>query len=141
AGGAATQALRKRLASLGHADLADASTASDGTEHLFTESDGKADYVYLRRRVTGMTLAAALQEALDAAIVRLPIPKSMRYAARGSYYNDVEFVRPAHRLVALHGTDVVPVRVLGLDAWRVSAGHRFAGRADLVLSAAEAYAP
>ena len=27
--------------------------------------------------------------------------------ARGGYYNDVKFVRPAHRLLALHGADVV----------------------------------
>jgi glycyl-tRNA synthetase beta chain len=34
-------------------------------------------------------------------------------------------VRPAHRLVALHGADVVPVSVLGLQAGRETLGHRF----------------
>jgi glycyl-tRNA synthetase beta chain len=141
ASGAPTPALRKKLASLGRAHLADAPDAAGESDRLYTESDGKADYVYLRRRVPGMSLAAALQEALDATIARLPIPKLMRYAARGGYYNDVEFVRPAHRLVALHGANVVPVRALGLEAGRVSAGHRFAGRAELTIETAAAYAP
>ena len=139
--GAATEALRKKLASLCRAHLADAPVDATGADRLYTASDGKADYVYLQRAVPGMSLAAALQEALDAAIARLPIPKLMRYAAQGSYYNDVQFVRPAHRLVALHGATIVPVRALGLDAGRESAGHRFAGRADLAIETAAAYAP
>ena len=39
----------------------------------------------------------------------------MSYASAGGYYNNEKFVRPAHRLVALHGADVVPVTALGLD--------------------------
>jgi glycyl-tRNA synthetase beta chain len=91
--------------------------------------------------VPGIALSNALQEALDIAIERLPIPKVMRYAAPGSYYNDVAFVRPAHRLVALYGADVVPVHALGLDAGRTTAGHRFVSRTDLVIETAQAYAP
>ena len=72
-------------------------------------SDGKAEQVWLRTLAAGQPLERALQEALDEAIVRLPIPKVMRYPAVGSYYNDVAFVRPAHRLVALHGRRVVHV--------------------------------
>jgi glycyl-tRNA synthetase beta chain len=41
--------------------------------------------------------------------------------------SDQKFVRPAHRLVALHGADIVPVSVLGLDAGRTTEGHRFQG--------------
>ncbi|HSC24548.1 MAG TPA: glycine--tRNA ligase subunit beta [Casimicrobiaceae bacterium] len=141
ANGTATEALRKKLASLGRAHLADASPREGEDDRLYTASDGKAEYVYLRRRVPGATLASALQEALDTAIERLPIPKTMRYAAPGHYYNDVAFVRPAHRLLALHGRDVVPVRALGLEADRLSAGHRFASRDDLAIDSADAYAP
>ncbi len=49
----------------------------------------------------------------------------MSYAGAGGYYNDVKFVRPAHRLLALHGADVVPVTALGLAADRATDGHRF----------------
>ena len=140
ADGTPTEALRRKLGALGRADLADHFGKGAG-DALHVSSDGKADYVYLRRRVQGATLAQALQHALDAVLSRLPIPKLMRYAAPGRYYNDVEFVRPAHRLVALHGADVVPVHALGLDADRVSSGHRFLARADLPIASAEAYAP
>jgi glycyl-tRNA synthetase beta chain len=142
ANGAPSEALRRKLASLGRAHVGafDAEAAA-GEDRLYVASDGKVDYVYLRRLVPGMPLARALQESLDVAIARLPIPKLMRYPAGGSYYNDVEFVRPAHRLVALHGGDVVPVTALGLAAGRISAGHRFLARADLAIGVADAYAP
>ncbi len=74
-------------------------------------------------------------------LAKLPIPKVMSYAAPGSYYNDVKFVRPAHRLVALHGADVVPVRALDLTAGRVTGGHRFLSGDDIPIATADAYAP
>src|SRR4029078_11579849 len=117
--GKPSEALRRKLASLGRAELADAwplSPAESGADDVYVASDGKADYVYLRRRVEGRGLAQELQDALDVALSRLPIPKLMRYAAPGHYYNDVEFARPAHRLFALHGGVVIPVRALVLVA-------------------------
>jgi glycyl-tRNA synthetase beta chain len=141
AGGQPTQALVKKLSALGRAHLATAAAeASDGSDHRYVASDGKADYVYLRRLAKGAPLVRALQEALDATLAKLPIPKLMRYAANG-YYNDVAFVRPAHRLVALHGASVVAITALGLAAGRTSAGHRFLGRAELAIETADAYAP
>ena len=135
-------ALQRKLASLGRAHLATSSLdAADGADAVHVASDGKADYVYLRTLAKGQSLERALQEALDVAIERLPIPKVMRYPARGGYYNDVAFVRPAHRLLALHGADVVPVQALGLDAGNVTAGHRFLSRPDLAIATADAYGP
>jgi glycyl-tRNA synthetase beta chain len=52
-------------------------------------------------------LAEGLQKALDEAIAKLPIPKVMTYQLADGW-SDVQFVRPAHRLVALHGEHVVP---------------------------------
>jgi glycyl-tRNA synthetase beta chain len=37
----------------------------------------------------------------------------------------VSFVRPAHRLLALHGASVVPIHALGLTAGNTTQGHRF----------------
>ena len=140
--GQPTQALQKKLASLGRAHLATtARGASDGPDRVYVASDGKADYAYLRSLAKGQPLAPALQEALTATIERLPIPKVMRYPARGSYYNDVAFVRPAHRLLALHGSAIVAVTALGLTAGNVTAGHRFLSRGDIAVASADAYAP
>ena len=75
------------------------------------------------------------------AIAKLPIPKVMSYAGPGHYFNNEKFVRPAHRLVVLHGDEVVPVTALGLTAGRTTQGHRFLSRGTLDLANAEAYAP
>jgi glycyl-tRNA synthetase beta chain len=63
----------------------------------------------------------------------------MNYAVAGGYYNDVKFVRPAHRLLALHGADVLPVTALGLTAGRATDGHRFQSRGGIDVATADAY--
>ena len=140
AAGAATPALRKRLDKLGRGHLADGyPNAWNGPDHLYVESDGKADYVWLRSIAKGGSLRVGLQSALEETIERLPIPKVMSYQLSDG--TTVKFVRPAHRLVALHGADVVPVSVLGLKAGRTTGGHRFLVRADIDFASAEAYEP
>jgi len=140
ASGQPSEALKKKLAGLGRAGLATATLdARVGPDHVYVASDGKADYVYLRSLAKGQPLVRGLQEALDETLAKLPIPKVMSYAGAGGYYNDVKFVRPAHRLIALHDADVVPVTALGLAADRVTAGHRFLSRNDIAIATADAY--
>ncbi len=56
-------------------------------------------------------------------------------------WSSVNFVRPAHALVALHGADVVPVSVLGLSAGNATKGHRFEAPVDpVVIADADSYA-
>jgi len=132
ADGQATPALLKKLASLG----ADASVVAS----LRRQIDGKAEVLFLDRSVEGATLAEGLQKALDEAIAGLPIPKVMQYQL-GDGWTSVNFVRPAHGLVALHGANVVPVRALGLEAGRQTQGHRFeAQMTPVVLQDADHYA-
>jgi len=66
----------------------------------------------------------------------------MRYQPDGAAYTDpfIEFVRPAHALVALYGSEVVPVSALGLKAGRLTRGHRFQGARDVSLNSADSYA-
>jgi glycyl-tRNA synthetase beta chain len=128
-----TPALLGRLKAkqLSHIDLAT----------LTREPDGKTESLFYVDIAKGGPLSGALQAALDDVLARLPIPKVMSYAAPGSYFNDVKFVRPAHKLLALHGTDVVEVRALDLPAGRVTGGHRFLSRGEVTIATAEAYAP
>jgi len=134
-----TPALAKKLSSMG---LSEAAVAA-----MTREPDGKAESLFHAGIKPGEPLAAGLQQALADAIARLPIPKVMSYAQPGGpgrpagYTNSIRFVRPAHKLVALHGTQVVPVAVLGLAADRLTDGHRFLSRKDLAVSTAEAYEP
>lgn len=52
----------------------------------------------------------------------------------------VAFVRPVKHLVALLGDDVVPVKLFGLDAGRVTMGHRFMTADPVEIASADAYA-
>ena len=139
ASGSATVALRKKLAALGREALADApiGTVHDGAS-LVIESDGKADSLFLLGSEAGLDLAVALQRALDATLAKLPIPKVMTYQLADGE-TDVHFVRPAHRLVVLHGSEVVAVTALGLAAGRITLGHRVQGAKHIELDAAARY--
>ncbi|AXS80876.1 glycine--tRNA ligase subunit beta [Dechloromonas sp. HYN0024] len=132
AAGNATPALLKKLAALG----ADASCVPA----LRRENDGKADILFYDSLAKGATLAEGLQKALEAALAALPIPKVMSYQLQDGW-SSVNFVRPAHGLVALHGDDVVPLAILGLNAGRETHGHRFEAAIDpVVLANADEYA-
>ncbi len=136
----ATEAFKKKLAGLGRPHLATASLdATDGPDSVYVASDGKSDYVYLRSLAKGQPLERGLDEALAETIAKLPIPKMLSYQRPDG--TTVKFARPAHGLVALHGTSVVPVSALGLVAGRATRGHRFLGRADIDIETANAYAP
>ena len=100
--------------------------------------EGDTEYAFLKQTIAGVTLAAGLQIALQDAIAKLPIPKLMSYQlADGA--TTVQFVRPAHGLVALHGDRIVEVSVLGLKAGRLTHGHRFQGVPDIPVATADAY--
>lgn len=130
--GRPTPALLKKLAALG----ADASVVPQ----LKRAMDGKAEALFYDSVVPGATLIEGLQKALDEALAKLPIPKVMTYQLADGW-TSVNFVRPAHGLVALHGDEVVPVAVLGLQAGRATQGHRFeALRNPVVLRDADSYA-
>ena len=132
AAGNATPALLKKLAALG----ADAS----GVANLRRENDGKADMLFYDSLAKGATLAEGLQKALEAALAALPIPKVMSYQLQDGW-SSVNFVRPAHGLVALHGSDVVPLSILGLTSGRETHGHRFEAAVDpVVIADADDYA-
>lgn len=140
ADGNATPALLKKLQALG----ADVSNPAAAVAALKRAQDGKAEALFYDSVVPGATLQAGLQKALDEAIAKLPIPKVMSYQLETDCelpgWTSVNFVRPAHGLVALHGSTVVPVKALGLTAGNSTTGHRFeAAVSPVVLADADSY--
>ena len=140
ASGNATPALLKKLQALG----ADVSNPAATVAALRKAPDGKADALFYDSLVTGATLDTGLQKALEDAIAKLPIPKVMSYQLETDCelpgWSSVHFVRPAHGLVALHGSTVVPVRVLGLTAGNCTQGHRFEAKVSpVVIADADSY--
>ncbi|MBK7137097.1 MAG: glycine--tRNA ligase subunit beta, partial [Rhodocyclales bacterium] len=56
-------------------------------------------------------------------------------------WSTVNFVRPVHGLVALHGAEVVDVQMFGLKAGRETQGHRFEAKSPIVsIRDADSYA-
>jgi len=140
ASGQATPALLKKLGSLG--------LGAEVVSSLKRQPDGKAEALFLDTVKAGASLAEGLQKALDESLAKLPIPKVMTYqleqgdgAGFQPGWTSVNFVRPAHGLVALHGDEIVPVQTLGLKAGRQTHGHRFEAKVSpVVLRDADSYA-
>ncbi len=114
--GAATPALKKKLAALGLGEAV--------LPQLKRQGEGKAEVLVLDSMLAGATLAEGLNKALAEMLAKLPIAKVMQYQLADGW-SSVHFVRPAHGLVALHGAQVVAVQALGLNAGRSTQGHRF----------------
>ncbi|WP_305823457.1 glycine--tRNA ligase subunit beta [Massilia brevitalea] len=107
--------LGKKLAALGFPDL----QISD----LERAQDGKTESFFYTYTAAGSALAGALQDVLQETVTKLPIPKLMSYQRPDGA--TVQFVRPVHLLLALHGDAVLPLSLLGLQAGRITMGHRF----------------
>ena len=132
ADGQATPALLKKLGAMG----LDVSFMPQ----LKRAQDGKGEALFFDRVVPGATLAEGLQQALNETLTKLPIPKVMTYQLADGW-TTVNFVRPAHGLVALHGAEVVAISTLGLNAGRETQGHRFEAVAHPVsIKTADSYA-
>ena len=137
ASGNATSALLRKLQASGAGGVA--------VSALRRSPDGRAEALFYDSLVSGATLANGLQLALDETIARLPIPKVMAYQLQADCelpgWTSVSFVRPAHGLLALHGSTVVPVTALGLKAGNSTQGHRFeALQSPVVVAHADGYA-
>ncbi|WP_137924962.1 glycine--tRNA ligase subunit beta [Cupriavidus sp. 2SB] len=134
ANGAPTAPLAKKLAALAKS----IGVAEIDWQTLERASDGKADAFFHRYTAKGVSLTEGLQAALDDALGKLPIPKLMSYQRPDG--TTVHFVRPAHSLIALHGAEIVPVSVLGLQASNITQGHRFLSQGTIEIPHAAEYA-
>jgi glycyl-tRNA synthetase beta chain len=128
--GLATPALQKKLAAKGWADMP--------VSALERESDGKQEYLVARGTAPGAALTEVLQAAIETSIAALPIPKVMKYQLADGV-TSVKFVRPAHALIALFDTQVIPATILGLQAGRMTFGHRFLHPEAISIDGADSY--
>lgn len=94
----------------------------------------KGEVFAYRRIAAGSHLAANLALRVEEALKRLPVAKLMRWGS-----GEAQFVRPVHGLVMMHGRQVVPGRVLGLESTNRTLGHRFMGKGTITLPDATKY--
>ena len=90
---------------------------------LGREHTDKGEWLCFETVDRGQPAAALIPGFVERALTGLPIPKPMRWGE-----GEVEFVRPVHWVVLLHGEQVVDASVLGVAAGNLTRGHRFLGR-------------
>ncbi len=134
-----TPALVKKLQSLGLEYILNVNS-SVWEERISIENDGKSDVLFHTDVAAGFPLQLNLQASLNEALAKLPIPKVMTYQLADGW-SSVNFVRPAHGLVAMHGSSTIAISALGLNSSNITYGHRFeAKNKKITLNHADSYA-
>jgi len=87
---------------------------------LATTQTDKGERLVFRVEETGKPTAEIMPEIVSQSLMKLPIPKRMRWGD-----STAEFVRPVHWVVMLFGHDVIDAEILGIQSGRNSRGHRF----------------
>ncbi|MCU6432488.1 glycine--tRNA ligase subunit beta [Undibacterium sp. Jales W-56] len=128
--GKPTTALLKKLQGLG--------IPEEKIEEFEHRDDGKSKTLFYSRTVSGGQLGIVFPGALEVAINNLPIPKVMSYQRPDG--ETVHFVRPVHRIIALHGAEIINLSLLGLNSNRTTLGHRFLSEGEISIAHADDYA-
>jgi glycyl-tRNA synthetase beta chain len=131
--GQASAPLQKKLAALGYANTP--------ISQLEKSGEGKNEALYLNVTAKGADLQNSLQLAFEEAVKQLPIAKMMHYQVHNANgdLQDVEFARPVHRIVAMHGSHVLPIQVFGMTASNATEGHRFMSSGQIAIQSAVDY--
>jgi len=131
--GKATPPLLKKLGALGYAAI-DITT-------LEKSGEGKNEALYLNVIAKGAALEQTAQIALEQTLSKLPIAKMMHYQVlqKNGQLADVQFARPAHRIIALHDNKTLNISSLGIDARNQTEGHRFLAPGVVTIASADQY--
>ena len=131
--GKAAAPLLKKLGALGYADIDVSSLEKAG--------EGKNEALYLNVVAKGSALEQTAQFVLEQTLNKLPIAKMMHYQVqqKNGSLADVQFARPAHRIIALHGSNTLNLSSLGIDASNQTEGHRFLAPGVFNITSADQY--
>lgn len=94
----------------------------------------KGEWLVYRAKMKGQPVQALLCDIVNRALGKLPILKMMRWGN-----NKTEFIRPVHTVTMLLDDNVIPGKVLGINANRILLGHRFMGEREIILAHADQY--
>ena len=97
-----------------------AASCGIGLDQIERRRDDKGEFLFCKLTRPGARAASLLPAIVQGVLAGLPIARRMRWGA-----GEVEFVRPVHWVLMLHGEEVVPGEILGLPAGRMTRGHRF----------------
>ena len=92
------------------------------------------NYIYAVKHTQGQPTAALLPHVLLEILTNIPFPNHMRWADF-----DFRFLRPLHWLVALFGSEIVPVAITDVQSGRYTMGHRFLSNRQIEIPVADDY--
>lgn len=101
---------------------------------LQQQDTDKGAWLVFKATEKGQALSAIIENIINQSLAKLPIPKRMRWGS-----NDMEFVRPVHWVVLMHGDKVIDAQVMGLKTAATTLGHRFHSTGKLTLKSASEY--
>ena len=94
----------------------------------------QGEWMGYKQYLTGRPVTELLPAIVEQAAMALPVQKRMRWGD-----NEVQFTRPIHAIIMLYGDQIVPGKVLGFSAGRVTRGHRFQAPAWMTIPHASTY--
>lgn len=90
----------------------------------------------VRKTVPGRAAVDVISDVVPGVVASLTFPKTMRWGA-----GDKAFVRPIRGVVALYGSRVVPMDVLGVRSGNATVGHRVLSDGEVRIAAPDQYLP
>lgn len=102
------------------------------TDDIYFQELKGTEYAYVHVQKEGKKANEILAGMSDV-VKSMTFPTKMRWGD-----NNFEFIRPIHWMVSLLGSDVVPVKILDIEAGRKTRGHRFLG-SSVVLANTDDY--
>lgn len=118
----------------GRAALSFAEKCGVQVQDLEQEETPKGAWLVYRGIEKGQAATSLLGPIVQAALDALPIPKRMRWGA-----GNAEFVRPVHWVLMLLDKEIVEASILGIQADRLTRGHRFHAPGNISLACADEY--
>ena len=118
-----TDALLKKLHAIGLNEKA--------LNDIVKKNENNAEILYINKNVEGAKLKDIIAECISSSLARLPIKKMMSYQLADGW-TTVNFVRPAHGLIILHGANIIDANVLGISSNRTTFGHRFESKKETI---------
>ncbi|MBN9289280.1 MAG: glycine--tRNA ligase subunit beta [Gammaproteobacteria bacterium 39-13] len=103
-------------------------------EQLQTQESAQGAWLVFEQEESGKKLIELLPSIVEQALNEIPATKRMRWGD-----SKVEFLRPLHWIMALHGSTTLPIQVFGLTASNRTRGHRFHFPEAITLSHANHY--
>ena len=94
----------------------------------------KGEWLVHRAKIEGQPTKNLLNGIVANALVKLPIPKPMRWADK-----TVQFIRPVHTVTMLLGDELIEGEILGVASARTIRGHRFLGEKEFDIQHADQY--